>query len=327
MSRRFFSGTTVEQAVMKAARHFGIEPDELAYHRREKKHGFLKIRRSVVIEVDPEALTREDAPATPPRAPSAPPAISTRAPLASEESRKELDEAEEAAGAADFGDSEFGEGDEEYRDEAYGDEDFGDEDFGDEDEHDDDRHDGAPQRRDDEEEDDEGEDDEEEDDEAEDDEEDDDAPEIDNVFDAIDAALLQLAELADLEVDWEVEEREDGFWVDLSGTDSDLLTDEEGRLLKAIEHLVPRLVRGWIGHGVACKVDCDGFIEDHEESLRRLALDAAREARDEGETQWLDPMNPGDRRIIHMTLADEEGVETESDGNGLFKQVKVIPVD
>ena len=44
----------LEQALMQAASHFGVRPDELAYKQLEKKHGFLRKRRGVIIEVDPE---------------------------------------------------------------------------------------------------------------------------------------------------------------------------------------------------------------------------------------------------------------------------------
>ncbi|MGB5660760.1 MAG: hypothetical protein WBO54_14860, partial [Thermoanaerobaculia bacterium] len=52
--RRFFSGNTLEQAVMQAASHYQIDPDEVAYRKIEKRHGFLKTRRGVVIDVDPD---------------------------------------------------------------------------------------------------------------------------------------------------------------------------------------------------------------------------------------------------------------------------------
>ncbi len=57
--RRFFSGNTIEQAVISAASAFGLEPSEVAYKQVEKKHGFLKVRRRVVIEVDATAPRRE----------------------------------------------------------------------------------------------------------------------------------------------------------------------------------------------------------------------------------------------------------------------------
>ncbi|RMH16181.1 MAG: hypothetical protein D6696_18770, partial [Acidobacteria bacterium] len=86
MSRKFFSGGTLEQAVLAAARHYGIEPERVAYTQRDKRSGFLNLRRKVVIEVDPAAPERppgEEVPWQPklagrperkaPPAPSAPP--------------------------------------------------------------------------------------------------------------------------------------------------------------------------------------------------------------------------------------------------------------
>ena len=49
--RKFFSGNSLELAIAKAAQHFDISAEELAYQPIEKKRGFLRGRRSVVIEV------------------------------------------------------------------------------------------------------------------------------------------------------------------------------------------------------------------------------------------------------------------------------------
>jgi predicted RNA-binding protein Jag len=62
MERRFFAGDTLAQAVMAAARHFGLDPGEVAYRQVEKRHGFVKTRRKVLVEVDPAAPRREKAP-------------------------------------------------------------------------------------------------------------------------------------------------------------------------------------------------------------------------------------------------------------------------
>jgi spoIIIJ-associated protein len=90
--RRYFSGETESQAVLEAAGHFGLEPGEVAYRRVEKKHGFLRRRVRVVIEVDPQAPRRSAetpasvaaaaaAPAATPAA-AAPPAPATVPPAA-----------------------------------------------------------------------------------------------------------------------------------------------------------------------------------------------------------------------------------------------------
>ncbi|MFI4982468.1 MAG: hypothetical protein ACHQIO_19125, partial [Nevskiales bacterium] len=56
--RRFFSGDTLQQALVQAANHYHLQPEEIAYHQLEKRHGFTKVRRKFVIEVEPAAPRR-----------------------------------------------------------------------------------------------------------------------------------------------------------------------------------------------------------------------------------------------------------------------------
>ena len=112
----------------------------------------------------------------------------------------------------------------------------------------------------------------------------------------------------------------------VSGPDEDQLFEDRGRLLLALQHLLPRMVRGLTGGSVPCRVDSDNFHEVRAEQLRMLAQDAAAEVRREGRMQTLEPMSPDERRIVHLTLAEDPAVETESHGTGLFKRVAVRPV-
>ena len=57
--RRFFSGPSLEAALMRAARFHRVGPERLDYRRLEKRHGFLKVRRGVVIEVNPAAPLKQ----------------------------------------------------------------------------------------------------------------------------------------------------------------------------------------------------------------------------------------------------------------------------
>ena len=77
---------------------------------------------------------------------------------------------------------------------------------------------------------------------------------------------------------------------------------------------------------MAVRVDCDNFHEIREERLRSLAQQVAEEVRRRGKPRVLEPMNPGDRRIIHTTLADDPNVDTESEGDGYFKRIMVRPM-
>jgi spoIIIJ-associated protein len=56
--RRFFSASSLTLAVAAAARWYGVDPERLAYRLRDKRHGFVKSPRGVVIEVDPTAPER-----------------------------------------------------------------------------------------------------------------------------------------------------------------------------------------------------------------------------------------------------------------------------
>ncbi len=73
--RRFFSGPSLMQAVLAAARHYEVDPEDLVYEAIDKKHGFLKTPRGVVIEVDPDQPTKVAAPES-----AAPPAPEDSAP-------------------------------------------------------------------------------------------------------------------------------------------------------------------------------------------------------------------------------------------------------
>lgn len=78
--RRFFWGNSLAQALVTAARHHGIPPEDLAYRVHEKRHGFVKHVRNVVIEVDPAAPRRAPGEATtvaPAREPAAESAASS----------------------------------------------------------------------------------------------------------------------------------------------------------------------------------------------------------------------------------------------------------
>ena len=101
---------------------------------------------------------------------------------------------------------------------------------------------------------------------------------------------------------------------------------DDGEILMAIEHLLPRMIRCLSGgETAAVRVDCDNFHEIREERLRSLAQRVAEEVRKRGKPRVLEPMNPADRRIIHTTLADDPDVVTESEGDGYFKRIMVRP--
>jgi len=142
-------------------------------------------------------------------------------------------------------------------------------------------------------------------------------------------ALDQILGFADVEAeaDFFRNETEDRLEVELWGPDDHLLLQEEGQLLLAIEHLLPRMLRGLYGDSMAVRVDCNDFHFDREERLRELALRTADEVRRSGRSRTLDELDPAERRIVHLTLAEDPEVTTDSMGDGYYKRLKILPRD
>jgi spoIIIJ-associated protein len=142
----------------------------------------------------------------------------------------------------------------------------------------------------------------------------------------IQQALQDLLEFADLELDSEITRPDDRWEIELWGEDQEALLKDHGKILLAIQHLLPRLQRGLTGDSSFVRVDCDGF---HEMRAERLADIAAREAHlveKHQKARTLPPMPPDERRLVHISLRDDSAVVTESLGEGYFKRITIRPV-
>ena len=143
--------------------------------------------------------------------------------------------------------------------------------------------------------------------------------------DAAARGMELLLRIAGLNLTPRILQGEERLEVDLSGEDVDWCFADDGELVGAVEHLLPRLIRSLAGEAPLVRVDCDNFQEIREERLRSLAQQVAEEVRRKGRPSTLEPMNPADRRIVHITLADDPGVVSESSGDGYFKRVTIRP--
>jgi spoIIIJ-associated protein len=104
---------------------------------------------------------------------------------------------------------------------------------------------------------------------------------------------------------------------------SSILIGRKGRNLDALQ-LLANIYAGRLGReDVRVILDSENYRIRREESLVRLAYTAADRVRESRTSILLEPMNPFDRRLIHTTLNGIADVETESEGEGLYKQVRV----
>lgn len=113
--------------------------------------------------------------------------------------------------------------------------------------------------------------------------------------------------------------------VDVNGNDLSILIGKRAETLNALQYITRLIVGKEVGGGVNLIVDVEGYRERRERSLRELAERMATQALKTGHSQTLEPMPPGDRRIIHMALQGMEGIRTESAGEEPKRKVVIIP--
>ncbi len=135
----------------------------------------------------------------------------------------------------------------------------------------------------------------------------------------------QLLNRAELELEASVEPNQDQVVIDLTGPDVDLVLSENARLLHALNHLVSQIFYRKAKGQYRFVVDCEGYRATRTRELELLAGKAAEQAQRSGRPFQFQPMPAGDRRIIHLCLANESQVRTESDGRGMHRRVVVIP--
>lgn len=109
----------------------------------------------------------------------------------------------------------------------------------------------------------------------------------------------------------------------LDGPDAELLLAGGGELLEAVQHLVNQAFGRNLPRGDRFVCDVRGFRATREAELRAMALHAAAQVRSGGLAFTFGAMNANERRILHLTLADSEDLQTESIGESQDRRLKV----
>ena len=115
------------------------------------------------------------------------------------------------------------------------------------------------------------------------------------------------------------------YVVDFSGADADLLLEKNATLLHAIEYVVLKAIRLEEDHFRRIAFDCQDWRRTRIEELQLMAQVAAERVIDTGDPFTLSPMNPRERRIVHLALRDQPRVRTESEGMGPERKVVIYP--
>lgn len=124
--------------------------------------------------------------------------------------------------------------------------------------------------------------------------------------------------------EYEGDERE--LILDIVGGDLGILIGRHGRTLDALQVLVSAIARNKVGFRYPVTVDVESYKHRQRQKIESLAYSAASRAYKQNREIKLRPMNPYERRLVHMALRDDDRVETYSVGTEPERYVVVQPL-
>jgi spoIIIJ-associated protein len=133
--------------------------------------------------------------------------------------------------------------------------------------------------------------------------------------------VQQVATAMGLELVARVEESAEGTRINLEGEDGGVLVRRGGEGLQALQHVVATAFRKQLGDDNRVIIDCNGFRRDKDAELRQMARFMADKARSSSMPQEMGPLNPYERRIVHLAIAEDPSVTSESIGDAFMKTV------
>ncbi|MBW1991165.1 MAG: protein jag [Deltaproteobacteria bacterium] len=134
--------------------------------------------------------------------------------------------------------------------------------------------------------------------------------------------LEKMGEVAKVEAHRE----DDRINLNIEAADAGLLIGKQGQTLEALQYLVSKIVSKKSKRKVRLMIDIESYRARHNQALTQMALKYGDKAKRTGKPVTLNPMNPHDRRIVHLALQGDAQLKTLSRGEGLYKKVVVYPV-
>lgn len=133
--------------------------------------------------------------------------------------------------------------------------------------------------------------------------------------------LHQVTVAMGLSVEAEIERTADGTRVNLRGDDGGALLARRGEPLQALQHLIDTMFRDDMDEHGRVLLDCMDYRRDKDRELRQMAKFLAEKAKSTGVEQQIGPLNSYERRLVHLTVAEDPAVASESIGDAAMKTV------
>jgi predicted RNA-binding protein Jag len=137
--------------------------------------------------------------------------------------------------------------------------------------------------------------------------------------------LLQIVQKIEANATIELYETNKTIRLEIISSESGLFIGKFGQTLDSIQHLLKKILEIKFQDGKNLVVDAEDYRVRREELIESKARKLAKKARQEGRPVSVEPMNAMDRRIVHMALKGEPGIETKSVGEGSSRRVLIVP--
>ncbi len=115
----------------------------------------------------------------------------------------------------------------------------------------------------------------------------------------------------------------DKLLLSIESSDSSLLIGKMGKTLDALQVLANIVAQKREEFPLRVIIDCENYRERRQQKLIDFAEEVAENVRRTRNSRLLEPMNPYERRLVHTALTRYEDIETESEGDGLYKQIRI----
>jgi len=135
--------------------------------------------------------------------------------------------------------------------------------------------------------------------------------------------LVGLFKTIGVDVTIETYEEVNKLYVEIISESAGLIIGKRGKTLESLQLLTNIILNKNREEWKKVVLDIENYRDKRESTLKELALKVAEKVKKSGKSQLLEPMNPFERRIIHMTLQNDPDVNTKSEGNGSTKKVRV----
>lgn len=101
------------------------------------------------------------------------------------------------------------------------------------------------------------------------------------------------------------------------------LTGQEGKIIDSLQYILRKLVARKVEEKVRLSIDIGQFREKRKVELVERAKELAALVKEDGKTQAIPPLNPSERRVVHVALQDDKDIRSRSVGDGLFKKILI----